>query len=214
MRLIPITILTILLATQLVAAQDYSPPGGYNFQAPAATAGESYARGMADVARSQGMKNLANSQAAINMTEAQSREIDNRDQWTNTYFQMRDANRNYRAAERGPAPTMESLVRYAQAGKPKELSPSELDTIHGGITWPPALQSSPFESYRQELDSVYARRASAGAISANDYYAIRTTTSAMLTELKKYVRDIPPMDYIDAKRFVESLAYEARKPAA
>lgn len=32
---------------------------------------------------------------------------------------------------------------------------------------------------------------------------------AMLAELKKHVREADPMEYVTARRFIESLAYEA-----
>ena len=84
------------------AAQYY---GGAFIDNRASTVGESYARGYADVVRSHGTAILANSEAAINMTQAVRRDMENRDKWTDTYFQMRQKNRDYRAAERGPRPT-------------------------------------------------------------------------------------------------------------
>ena len=35
----------------------------------------------------------------------------------------------------------------------------------------------------------------------------------MLDELAGMIRDVEPMDYMPAKRFIQSLAYAARKPA-
>ena len=116
----------LVLFSSLAAAQYYG--GGY-IDNKASTVGESYARGYSDVVRSHGMANLANSEAAINMTEAARRDMENRDQWTDTYFQMRQKNRDYRAAERGPRPSREDFVRIAAAGRPERLSPSQLDSV-------------------------------------------------------------------------------------
>ena len=55
----------VALLGSWAAAQYY---GGAYVNNKASTVGESYARGMGDVMRSQGMRNLANSEAAINMT--------------------------------------------------------------------------------------------------------------------------------------------------
>jgi len=148
------------------------------------------------------------------MTEAQRNNIQNRDQWTNTYFEMRDINRKAREAARSPRPSMESLVRYAQAGKPKRMSPSELDSVAGTISWPILLQTDQYAAYRSELESLFAKRAYDGVVGTNDYLQIDKTTKAMLAELKKQVREVPQMDYIAARRFVESLAYEARVPTS
>lgn len=202
----------VLLATASAAFAQW----GYYPDNRASTPGESHARGMADVVRSQGVYNLTTSQAAINMTEAQSRYIDNRDQWTNTYFQMRDANRKYRAAERGPRPSMENLVRYAQAGKPKQLSPSELDVITGGVSWPKLLQTEPFSESRKQVEQLFAKRAEGVALGFKDQTELGKITDAMLADLKKLLREkeVSQMDYIACKRFVESLAYQGRLPAS
>jgi hypothetical protein len=168
---------------------------------------------MSDVIRSQGQYNLTTSAAAINMTEAQRNYIQNRDQWTNTYFQMRDANRKYRAAERSPRPSMESLVRFAQAGKPDRLSPGELDSVSGGISWPGLLQTDQYAAQRSELETLYAKRARDGALSTQDYIQADKLTKDMMAELKDKIRDVPQMDYIATKRFLQSLGYEARLPA-
>jgi len=180
----------------------------------ASTAAEGRLRGMADLARSQGQANLDNSAAAINYSLARRNEMDNRLHWTHTFFQMRQANRAYRAMERGPRPTMEDCIRYAQMGKPKRLSPSELDTITGEIHWPLLLTSDEFAGDRSELESVFARRASCSAIGLEDYLKIRDTTDQMLAKLKGQIREAPARQYIIAKRFVESLAYEADLPPA
>lgn len=177
----------------------------------ASTVGEGYARGMADLTRSQGMANLYNSEAAINWTEAQSREMDNRAKWTDTYFQMRDANRQYRAAERGPKTTMEQAVRFAQAGKPAPMSPSDLDTVDGEISWPKFLKTPQYAEDRQKLDELFGKRATHGGLSADDYVQVNRTTQAMLDTLKSQVKEIPPADYVATKKFIESLAYEANQ---
>lgn len=179
----------------------------------ASTPAESYARGMSDVIRSEGAYNLATSEAAINMTEAQRREIENRQQWTNAYFSMRQANRNYRAAERGPRPTMAQLVRYAQADQPKPLSPSELDNVSGQIRWPRLLRADAFADSRGELEELFRQWASVGAANTEELSAIRQRTDSMLAELQTQVRSAPPSDYLIAKRFIQSLAYQAQMPA-
>ncbi|HUT94613.1 MAG TPA: hypothetical protein VMY37_34475 [Thermoguttaceae bacterium] len=203
----------MLLAGGILAfAQDYyGAPYPTNYHS--STAAEGALRGMGDLARSAGEYNLTTSQAAINMTEAQKKDIENRDQWTNTYFQMREANKEYRAQERGPRPSMESMVRYAQAGKPKRLSPSEVDSVTGKIAWPVLLQTDAYSAHRKELEQLFGKRAEHGVLGVDDQLQIRKTTTAMLAELKGQIRDVPQMDYIAARRFVESLAYEATAPS-
>ena len=209
------------VAVAATATQPIAPPsggnyggGGYGGGYHSSTAAEGRLRGSADLVRSQGEANLSNSAAAINYSLARSNQIDNRSKATSTYFDMRETNRQARAAERGPRPSMEALVRYAQAGKPKRLSPSELDTVTGQIQWPLLLQANDFTDQRAELEGAYGRRAASSVARANDYWAIKKSTDTMLANLKTQVREVPPQDYTVAKKFLESLAYEARLPAS
>lgn len=188
--------------------------GGAYVNNKASTVGESYARGMGDVIRSQGMANLANSEAAINMTEAVRRDMENRDQWTDTYFQMRQKNREYRAAERGPRPSREDFVRMAAAGRPEKLSPSELDSVTGEVKWPRALTRPEFADSRAELENLFAKRAAYGQSTWEDSNQISAIIKKMEADLKKIIRNVPPSDYTASKRFLDSLAYENRQPAS
>ncbi|MGI6416309.1 MAG: hypothetical protein ACOX1P_11625 [Thermoguttaceae bacterium] len=204
-------LLIIGLGASLALGQYY---GGAYIDNSASTVGESYARGMADVVRSQGAANVMNSQAAINMTEAARRDMENREQWTDTYFQMRQKNKEYRAAEKRPRATREDWVRYAAAGKPERLSPSELDSVTGKIKWPRVLMRSEFEASRTDLEALFAKRAAYGAGTWDDYSQIATTIKSAEQELKNVVSQVPPQDYTVAKRFLESLSYENRMPAS
>ena len=179
----------------------------------ASTAAEGYANGMSNVISAKGDYNLNTSQAAINMTQAQSQEIQNRQQWTTAYFEMRKENRAYRAEERGRQPTMEDAVRYAQMGKPKRLSPSEMDSVTGKITWPRLLRTEQFEDQRTKLDELFEKRARYGS-TFEDQMALQETTNDILAAIKKQIRDLPPYEYTNSRRFLESLAYEGRLPSS
>jgi Txe/YoeB family toxin of Txe-Axe toxin-antitoxin module len=192
----------------------YSRGDTVNAYHHASTAAEGQMRGMADLVRSQGQANLDHSAAAVNYSVARRNEMNNRLAWTHTYFQMREANRAYRAAERGPRPTMESLTRFAQAGRPRRLSSSELDPVSGEITWPMLLEYDAYATDRAELEGAFTRRAYRRAITAEDYAAVKETTAQMLNRLKEQVRQVSQSPYIAAKKFIESLAYEADVPPA
>lgn len=179
----------------------------------AATVGQSYAQGMGDVMRSKGIYNLTTSEAAINMTEARKRDIENRQQWTDAYFDIRAANRKHREAERGPRPSMEKLVRYAQAGTPKRLSPGELDSVSGRIFWPRLLMTDAFADSREQLEPMFQEWARQGAANSEELARIQQATGQMTAELKAQIQTASSTDYLAARRFLESLAYEAQLPA-
>lgn len=201
----------LAVLTPWAVAQYY---GGAYVDNRASTAAEGYQRGYADVVRSQGMANLANSEAAINMTEAAKRDMENRDQWTDTYFQMRQKNRDYRAAERGPRPTSEDFARMAAAGRPAKLSPSQLDTVTGEIAWPRVLTKPEFNDDKKKLENLFAKRAQYNQSTWDDYTTIDNAIKKMRADLKAMVKEIPPTDYLAGQRFLDSLAYENRQPSA
>jgi len=185
--------------------------GGYPGYTGGGTAAGSALNGMASVISAKGDYNLSTSAAAINMTQAQKNEIQNRQQWTNTYFDMRETNRRALAAERGPSPTMEQLARYAREGMPKPLGPSQMDPVSGQLKWPSALQEASFDSQRGEVDQLFATRARYGRLSYADQMKVRQTIDAMFDGLKAQIQTIPPQDYVACRSFLQSVSYAATK---
>jgi hypothetical protein len=190
------------------------PPyyGGY-YPVQTSTPIEGIAHGLADVIRSIGDANLSNSAAAINISEARRREIENRKHWTETYFAMRDTNRQYREAEikRGRG-NPEDWIRYAQAGKPKPLGSRDLDAVTGEIRWPILLTGADFAAQRVQLEKLFANRAYHGVMPADDFLAAVRLSNQMLVGLKSRIQFVPAQQYMAARRFLESLTYEAGLP--
>lgn len=195
-------------------AQYYPPPhwgGGYS---RASTAQESAARGMADVIRSSGAANLMNSEAAKNLEDARKKNIENRLQWTETYFQMKQVNEQARAAKRRPAPSVEQLVRRSREQLPARLTPRQLDPVTGEIQWPEPFGSAEFESYRQQIEQLFAIRAAEGVLDPEQLLQVRQLTQQMLGVLQQQARTLPSSVTIPARKFIESLAYEASQEPA
>ncbi|MBU4271798.1 MAG: hypothetical protein KKE86_14440 [Planctomycetes bacterium] len=229
MKTVFYVLVSIVVAAAFVQAQTYAPGGGSSpqpyypppyyggspYSYHSSTAAEGAARGMGDVIRSQGQYNLATSKAAVNLGEARRRQIENDEQWTSTYFQMRDINKQHRDAElkrrRG---NPEDWIRYAQAGKPKPLSGSELDAVTGEIRWPMLLTAENFDAQRAELQSTFTARAYHGVLGAEDFSKTSRLIDQMIAMLKDGIGDVPPQQYITAKKFLESLAYAVGRPAA
>lgn len=190
--------------------------GGYGYGGGwggggASTVAGSAMQGMASVISAQGDYNLATSAAAVNMTQAQSNYIRNRQQWTNTYFEMRQTNAAARAQERGPRPTQEQLARIAREGVPQPLSPSQMNPVNGSLDWPSALQADQFAQQRQVIDGLVAKQSSQGSLSYADQTTARQTLDSMFSDLKKEIRNVPPPDYIACRNFLSSVMYTTTK---
>lgn len=178
------------------------------------TAAEGFGRGVGDIIRRAGEYNSLSADAAVKYAEARRREIENNKAWVQTYFETRDINWQAREADlkrrRG---TMDDWVRYAQADRPKPLSNQALDATTGKISWPILLTSADFSQQRAELEKAFADRAYHGVLGAAEFVKVTQTTNSMLASLKSQVRDLPSDKYVEAKRFLESLAFQARQPA-
>jgi len=197
-----------------VAPQVYGGgSGGWGWSGGGTAAGNAL-QGMASVVNARGNYNLSTSAAAINMTQAQKQEIQNWSSFTNTYFDLRATNRRARTEERGKPLTEEQLNRIAQAGAPKPLAAQQLDAVSGKIAWPSVLQDDKFQEQRDALEAAFAARANYGTMPWQEQQNVQSATNAMLDELSGMISDLPPMDYMAAKRFIQSLAYAARKPVS
>lgn len=205
-----------ILLTQVGAAQ-YQPavPAGntvavggfYPGSFGGGTVAGSALNGMANAIGAMGSYNLSTSAAAVNMTQARRNAIENSAYYTDTYFQMRAANRAYRAAEAGPRPTAEQIARLARDGAPRPLSPGDLNSVNGEISWPPALQKENFAQERAVMEQISATKAAHGSLSISDQMAARRTVEMMFADLKSQIKDIPPQEYVASRNFLRSLNY-------
>ncbi len=131
-------------------------------------------------------------------------------------FQHPPPARDYRQAERSRARrSRRSDATPAMPGPPR-LSPSELDSLTGRINWPILLQHEMFQAPRAGLEELFDRWAvsrnlgAADRFGAQEYLAILQLTGEMIEQLRQQIQLLPPQDYLNAKRFLESLAFEVQ----
>jgi hypothetical protein len=161
------------------------------------------------------MYNLATAMAAISAEQAQAMEIQNRLKATEAYFEMRKMNQSYRAAESAARnKNTEGSFRYGHAAMVKRLTIAHLDPVTGKLDWPKILLRDKYSSYRQTLDRLFVQRASTpGGLTGDSYQDAVNTCNALLEALKQDLPEYQPKDWVEAKNFVDSLAYESRTPA-
>jgi hypothetical protein len=185
--------------------------GGYGWgYGGGGTAAGSYMNGMANVVRSAGYANVMNSLAAQNYEQAYSQDLDNRLKATNTYFEMRRVNTAARAEERGPPPTAAELAHYAEAAAPKRLTSSQLDPVTGELNWPLILSDGRYAKQRETIDQLFGQRQSNNGGGVADYRAINDAIEAIRAALVKNIKEYSPPLYLESRKFLDSLQYEAR----
>ena len=71
------------------------------------------------------------------------------------------------------------------------------------------MRNESFEVERMQLEQISSRRAAAGnSISDDDYYKAQDLITEMKKDLKGQIKDLAPQEYMDSKRFLDSLAFE------
>lgn len=215
-----LTAMFAVLVGSLVLAQDYTPggnttfvpgvgfdSGGYGWGGHASTEAEGVQRGFADVVRSAGAANLMNSAAARNWESARKQYIENRLQATETFFEMRQVNAEARAAKRPRPLSTEQYVRLARLQAPSRLSVSQFDPTSGTIGWPGLLRGDQFKAERETIEKLFKERATGVDSNASE---IDAAIQALSDKLRPLAQTTSANDFIQARRFVESLANEAR----
>ena len=211
-----LTIALVLTAGAFVVGQDYVPGGGtyvpgYGWGGGgyhhSSTEAEGAARGFADVVRSAGAANLMNSEAAKNYEDARKKYIENRLQATETFFEMRRVNTESRAAQRPRPLSTEQYVRLARQQAPSRLSVSQFDPLSGTISWPGILRDAQFKTERETIEKLFVERARGVATNSLE---IDEAIRALSDRLRPEAQSANANDFIQARKFVESLAHEAR----
>jgi hypothetical protein len=200
----------LILTTSALHGQ-YYVNGGWG--GGASTVGGSYAHGYADVVRSQGEAQLNDSIAAGNYADARSKEIDNRLKAEQTYFQMRDINKRWTEANKLPPLTQEEAYRWAKELAPTRPNTSQLDPVTGKVMWPILLRDTPYQESCDQLDKLFAARATQGTFNYDQYAQVQQAHDDIVAAMTKNAARYKSSDIATAKNFIDGLNYEARFPA-
>lgn len=172
----------------------------------ASTLEEGSQRGFADIVRSAGANRLLTSEAMKNVEDARRSYIDNRLKATQTYFDMKRINDDYRDSRRSQPLSFEGYVRLARSQAPDRLSVSQLDPFTGAIGWPAILRQPAYAKDRLVIETLYSERANNLASNKRE---IQLACDNLLNALHADIDLYEQTDYVRAKRFIESLRYEA-----
>jgi hypothetical protein len=177
----------------------------------ASTANESRQRGRADLFRGDGYRNYWNSEAALNMQQVRSQAVDNHLKYVASKYELRKMNQEYVASLKKPHVTPEQLSRISRAAIPERATFSQIDPQQGKIRWPEALCDERFGGSRKKLNELFAARSLAPTqFNSQSRQAVQDATAAMKDALSAQIRQYGTADYLAARKFLETLSYEAR----
>lgn len=121
------------------------------------------------------------------------------------WWALREENRRQRFGHRVKMPV--PLPREKSTLTPR-LSPHELDPMTYVIRWPELLSRRVFSDERVTLDRLLAERRGDCLSSGSIGYIATQTHDAMMKKLRNRIRDVKPMEYVAAKRFIAAVRNE------
>lgn len=169
----------------------------------AATVGESHARGMADVIRSQSQANYLNAQAVGSLQDAQTKYLNNRALATQTYLDKRRAWDDYRQQKQDDSQT--KLTAYLQQGKLAPLTSSELYPDTGNISWPLILTQEKYAETRKGIEQAFAKRATTGSLTSEEFMQVSLALNAWRRSLAGPSAPFTPTDVREAAQLLNRL---------
>ena len=175
------------------------------------TAASAEAHGLADIIRSEGIAYERTTQGMVNFEEARGKYIENARKAFD--FQMSRkrtlAAENEKEREKKRAELARHLTYYnSHPQKPPRLTEDKLNSTTGQIKWPLALQDSCFTSQRHEMEKLFAMRAQSG-LTSEISMSVETKSKQFKRDLSKEIKRFVQTQYIQARKFLESLPFEA-----
>jgi len=161
----------------------------------------------AELIRAQTEANLAAAQVQNTNQKTRSLVLDNKLKTVQTFFKKREINDSSRAvASPGDG-------RLPESGNSSErrMTNYAIDPVRGNIFWPATFCQKRFAKYRGQLDELFARRTqSDSGLGRDSYKQTQAVLKQMQAELRSVVREMSPTEYIAARKFLETVAIEAR----
>lgn len=205
-RLLIVVTMTFFIAFPLLteasrsAAQSVSFGWGNN---RASTAGESYARGMSDVIRSSAEARSMDASTISKLQSVQAQYYQNRVLAAQAFVDQRRIRDQYRE-DRHQADRYK-LASYLGTKQLKPLASSEYHQASGKISWPPILDLPQFEKARKFMDDIFAKRATTGALTSQEYLQCSTGLKKWRQSLTQFNETFSSKDLQEAARFLNRL---------
>lgn len=153
--------------------------------------------------------NKTNAETLRTLEEARALALANELKKAETFYGKKTLYENHRKLNevRPPRATKEALLRYSQMSAPQRLTKEQFDLIKGEIRWPSVLQKDEFEEHRSQIETLFVKRLD---FSQDIQGQVQDITDRMSARLSSLAREVPSSEYIKARKFIRSLAYESQ----
>ena len=158
--------------------------------------------------------NATNAKTLQTLEQVRGLRLDNALKTATTFYEKRKLHDGYQGLSTYERPTKEDLYRYSKASLPQRPANYQLEPVKGKIFWPEVFQQEEFYVLRSQLDCLFAQRTAVNDTPGGNVSGqVQEVTAQMHEQLRGKVRQMSPTEYLAARKFVDSLAFEARFPA-
>jgi hypothetical protein len=164
----------------------------------------------ADMIKAYSEANINNAKAIQTLEQTRTVALDNELKKATNYYEKRKLHDAYHSLSENAKPTPEELMRYSKDAAPERPTNYQVEPVRGTIRWPGLFQRDEFLETRVQLDYLFAqRKAGDCGLGSENCRQIKEATEKMLDQLRDLIDDLSPAEYMAARRFVDTLAYEA-----
>jgi len=173
----------------------------------------SFMTAQAELIKAASAANESNARARETLEKTRTLAIDNQTKAVTGFYERRkqwDAYMTLHPRGRG---TAEQMSRYSKAGVPQRLESHQFERSRGAIYWPAIFEREEFVEHRAKLDRLFrARRLSDTGPASELYREVRDATDELREQLRAMIDELPPAQYVAARKFIDGLAQEIQVP--
>jgi len=187
---------------------------------------EVYLKGNAEIGRSQAAivtaqasvianaaaTNAAAAKAIDDLERIRAMALDNDLKEVKAYYDRRKMHADFRAQHASQRADKDDFQRRAKPSTDR-ASAYQVDPLRGRIFWPSVLKRDEFGDARAQIDDLFAKRKSRQAgLGSNFCRQTKSLAFVMRDQLREMMDELPPSEYLAARKFLDTLALEAQMP--
>jgi hypothetical protein len=199
---------SVLMWTNAGQAQVVIPAGEYWAGGGVGTAESAFEHGAADIIRSEGLYNLNTAKGIVEAEKARAIYLENKKTAFQGYLVGKEQRSAINAQKRELSRHSAEALAVAGKSDVKPLNGEQLNPVTGKIKWPKALLDSKFSAKRNEIEKLFELQAKTSE-GSNNQSKIQAATGELATMLKSNISHINSTDYMNARKFIDSLTVSA-----
>jgi hypothetical protein len=156
--------------------------------------------------------NAAVAKAADDLERIRAMAMDNDLKAAKAFYDRRKMYAQYQAQRAAQRSKNNDLARRSKANT-ERASIYEVDPLRGRIFWPSVLKREEFADARAQMEALFAERnVRQTGLGSNFCRQAKALTGQLRDQLRELVDDLSPSEYVAARKFLDTLSFEAQMP--